>query len=125
MSIISLNETHLCKETGLFPSMLGLGSEYSIFRYDRNTIGGGVALILKTSLKPVAVAVPPSIEVVAVKVSLPIPVVIVAVYRPPTQSMSYFSKKIIRDIDSSQKCTGMSCWGLKQRHIVVQKQDML
>ena len=55
---------------------------------------GCVALILKTSLKPVAVAVPPSIEVVAVKVSLPIPIVIVAVYRPPTQSMSYFSKKI-------------------------------
>ena len=88
--IISINETHLSRNDKLFPSMLGLETNYNVFRFDRNKLGGGVALLVKSNLQPVELSVSTDIEVVAVQISCPSPVVVVSIYRPPAMNMGLF-----------------------------------
>ena len=49
-NIVSINETHLSEDDRLDPSMLGLNRDFSVFRYDRDGAGGGVAVFVKQML---------------------------------------------------------------------------
>ena len=66
--IICLNETHLAEHDPLNPQMMTIMSDVSVFRYDRNHSGGGVALIVNNKLNPIFITVDLSIELVAVKI---------------------------------------------------------
>ena len=57
-------------------------------------MGGGVALILKKSLKPVHIHIPTGLELLAVQISQPMHLLIITVYRPPTQPTEYFTREI-------------------------------
>ena len=70
--------------------MLGLVDEYVVFCVDRLKNGGGVALIVKSSLHPVQIPLPRDIEIVAVQISLPEPMIIVSVYMPPVMGVPSF-----------------------------------
>ena len=51
-NIISINETHLSRDNALSVEMINLSEEMEIFRNDRNTFGGGVALIVNKKFHP-------------------------------------------------------------------------
>ena len=89
-AVISLNETHLTDKANLLPLMHQLVDEYVIFHVDRLKNGGGVALIVKSSLCPVQIPLPWDIEIVAVQISLPEAMIIVSVYRPPVMGVPSF-----------------------------------
>ena len=92
--IISLNETHLLKNVKLLPSMLGLKEEYCVFRHDRDKLGGGIALVIKSSLLPTKINICSRIEVVAVHITLPEPATVISVYRPPTTPIPWFARQL-------------------------------
>ena len=66
--IICLNETHLAEHDLLNPQMMNIISDVSVFHYDHNHSGGGVALIVNNKLNPIAITVDLSIELVEVKI---------------------------------------------------------
>ena len=94
VDVVSLNETRLTDCAELSPVMLGLNRDYTVFRCDRNRTGGGVALILKKSLKPVQIHISSGLELLAVQISQPMHLLIITVYRPPTQPTEYFTREI-------------------------------
>ena len=88
--VISFNETHLSPSDNFTPSLLGLPNDYVIFRMDRNSSGGGVALVVRNCLEPTHLPTHISTEIVAVQIANPVQMVIISVYRPPTFNMSTF-----------------------------------
>ena len=91
-NIVSINETHLTKNDSLEPSMLGLSQNFSVFRQDRDSTGGGVALFVNKTLNPTPVKIHLPIEAVAVRIHSPLPMIFLSVYRPPVTSMKIFSQ---------------------------------
>ena len=89
-NIVSINETHLSENDRLDPSMLGLNRDFSIFRYDRDGTGGGVAVFVKQMFNPTRLDIHLPIEAVAIKIHNPTPIVFLSIYRPPITPMKYF-----------------------------------
>ena len=93
-NIVSINETHLSENDRLDPSMLGLNRDFSIFRYDRDGTGGGVAVFVKQMFNLTRLDIHLPIEAVAVKIHNPTPIIFLSVYRPPITAMKIFSERL-------------------------------
>ena len=90
-NIVSINETHLSKDDRLDASMLGLNRGFSVFRYDRDGAGGGVAVFVEQMFHPARLGIHLPIEAVAVKIHNPTPIIFLSIYRPPITPMKIFS----------------------------------
>ena len=82
--IISFNETHLGTSDMLNTKMPGLEKDVSLFLYDHNSHGGGVALVIHNKLQPTRININTDIELVVAKISYPTEMYIISVYRSPT-----------------------------------------
>lgn len=92
--IILLTETWLSSEISDSCFLL---PNYSIFRFDRPTRAGGVAILTHSSISFKNVLIPnifSSVEVCAVDVQLSIPVRLVCVYRAPNTDLAYLNSLI-------------------------------
>ena len=69
-------------------------TDFSIFRYDRDGTGGGVAVFVKQMFNPTRLDIHLPIEAVAVKIHNPTPIVFLSVYRPPITRMKIFSEQL-------------------------------
>ena len=65
--VISFNETHLGTSDMLITKMLGLEKDVSIFCHDRNSHGGGVALVIHNKLQLTRININTDIELVVAK----------------------------------------------------------
>ena len=107
VDVISFNETHLSKQECLSGTMPGTKDDYSVFRRDRDGVGGGVALFVKSACLPLPIPLNTSLEVVAVKLSHPVDMTIVSVYRPPTTNLKHFTDEmcaVIANIHDKKIC---------------------
>ena len=91
-NIVSINETHLSEHDRLEPSMLHVNTDFSVFRYDRDETGGGVAVFVRQVFNPRRLDIDLAIEAVAVKIHNPKPIIFLSVYRPPITPMKIFSE---------------------------------
>ena len=64
--------------------MPGLKKDVSIFWHDRNSRGGGVALVIHNKLQLTRININKDIELVVAKISYPTEMYIMSVYRSPT-----------------------------------------
>ena len=92
--IISFNETQLGTSDMLNTKMLGLEKDVSIFRHDRNSHGGGVALVIH-KLQLTRININTDIELVA-KISYPTEMYIMSVYRSPAYHICNFAKTMTK-----------------------------
>ena len=107
VDVISFNETHLSKQECLSGTMLGTKDDYSVFCRDRDGVGGGVALFVKSTCLPLPIPLNTSLEVVAVKLLHPVDMTIVSVYRPPTTNLKHFTDEmcaVIANIHDKKIC---------------------
>ena len=70
--IIALNETQLGHSDTLTPHMIGISQDRFIVHCDHNNRGGGVALIIKTNLKPKHIRINTILDILVVEISEPI-----------------------------------------------------
>ena len=91
---IYINETHLSKNDCLEPSMLDLGQDMEIYRKDRNSCGGGVAVLINKKLNPQQIYIETTCELVSLKFCAPEEIVLICVYRPPSTSICSFTKEM-------------------------------
>ena len=66
--IIALNETHLQHTDTLTPNTIGLSQDRLIVCCDRNTRGGGVALVINRNLNPKHIRMETILEIVVVQI---------------------------------------------------------
>ena len=66
-----------------------LPANFSIFRKDRGTRGGGVLIAVDASIPCSVVSSPSNLEVITVKIGLNTPILLCTVYVPPNSSDSY------------------------------------
>ena len=76
--IIALNETHLQHSDTLTPHIIGVSQDRFIVCYDCNNRGGGVALIIKTNLKPKHIRINTILEILVVEISEPICMIVIS-----------------------------------------------
>ena len=88
--IIGLNETHLQHTDTLTPSTIGLSQDRLIVHCDRNTRGGGVALVINRNLNPKHIRMETILEIVVVQVHVPMQIIVISVYRPPSTPLDVF-----------------------------------
>ena len=96
--IIALNETHLGHGDTLTPHMIGISKDRFIVCCDCNNRGGGVALIIKTNLKPKHIRISTILEILVVEISEPIPMIVISLYRPPSTPIDVFMKNMLHII---------------------------
>ena len=91
--ICCFTETHLAKNSPLvvesFPS-----DHFQVFRKDRNSEGGGVAIFVHKNCCPFEIPVVCNIELVAVHITKPFQMVVLCVYRPPSLGLVTFANQI-------------------------------
>ena len=78
--VICINETHLSKNDSLEPTMLDLAQDTQIYRKDRNSYGGGVAILIHKKLNPQQIYIETTCELVALKFCAPQEIVLICVY---------------------------------------------
>ena len=97
-NIISINETHLSIDDVLSAKMMHLSEEMEIFHNDRNTSGGGVALIVNKKFNPVHINIDTCCEVCAVMIHCTIEIILISVYRPLSTSICEFTEEMSKVI---------------------------
>ena len=100
--IIALNETHLGHTDTLTPQMIGVSQDRFIVRCDCNNKGGGVALIVKTNLKPKHIRINTILEFLVVEISEPIQMIVISLYRPPSTPLDMFINNMLHIITQFQ-----------------------
>ena len=100
--IIALNETHLGHGDTLTPHMIGISKDRFIVHCDCNNRGGGVALIIKTNLKPKHIRINTILEILVVEISEPIHMIVISLYRPPSTPINVFMKNMLHIITQCQ-----------------------
>ena len=86
-----MNETCLGLTDTLTPQMIGVSQDRFIFHCDPNNKGGGVALIIKTNLKPKHIRINTSLEIH-----------VVSLYRPPSTPLDMFINNMLYIITQFQ-----------------------
>ena len=105
--IISLNKTHLGHSDTLTPDLMGINKDMLIVHCDHNNRGGGVALIVNTTLHPKQIRMNTILEIVVVQISEPIQIIFISVYRPPSTPIDMFLNlmlEIIAQFQHVQTC---------------------
>ena len=100
--IIALNETHLGQTATLTPQMIGISQDRFIVRCDHNNKGDGVALIIKTNLKPKHIRINTILEILVVEINEPIHMIVISLYRPPSTPLDMFINNILHIITQLQ-----------------------
>ena len=100
--IIALNETHLGHTDTLTPQMIGVSQDRFIVHCDCNNKGGGVALIIKTNLKPKHIRINTILEILVVEISEPIHMIVISLYRPPSTPLDMFINNMLHIITQFQ-----------------------
>ena len=100
--IIALNETHLGHRDTLTPQMIGVSQDRFIVHCDCNNKGGGVALIIKTNLKPKHIRINTILEILVVEISEPIHMIVISLYRPPSTPRDVFINNMLHIITQFQ-----------------------
>ena len=88
--IIALNETHLQHTDILTPNTIGLSEDRLIVHCDRNTRGGGIALVINRNLNPKHFRMETILEIVVVQIHVPMQIIVISVYRPPSTPLDVF-----------------------------------
>ena len=73
-----------------------------IVHCDHNNRGGGVALIVNTSLNPKQIRMNTILEIVVVEISEPIEMIVISVYRPPSAPIDVFMNHMLEIIAQFQ-----------------------
>ena len=105
--IISINETHLSTSDYLDSKMLNLGEDMQIYRKDRDSNGGGVALLIHKKLNPERICIQTTCELVSVSIHAPQEIVLICVYQPPSTSICSFTKEmneVIKLFEGTELC---------------------
>ena len=100
--IIALNETQLGHSDTLTPHMIGVSQDRFIVHCDHNNRGGGVALIIKTNLKPKHIRINTILEILVVEISEPIHMIVISLYRPPSTPIDVFMNNMLHIITQFQ-----------------------
>ena len=74
--------------------MLDLAQDTEIYRKDRNSYGGGVAVLIHKKLNPQQIYIETTCELVALKFCAPEEIELICVYRPPSTSICSFTKEM-------------------------------
>ena len=98
VDIIALNETHLGHSDTLTPHMIGISQDRFIVHCDCNNRGSGVALIIKTNLKPKHIRINTILEILVVEISEPIHMIVISLYRPPSTPIDVFMNNMLHII---------------------------
>ena len=94
LNIISINETHLSSRDVMSAEMMNLSDEMQMFRNDRNTFGGGVALIVNKKFHPQHIHIDTCYEICCVLIKYTTEIVLISVYRPPSTSICEFTNEL-------------------------------
>ena len=97
-----MNETHLGHTDRLTPQMIGVSQDRFIVHCDHNNKGGGVALIIKTNLKPKHIRINTILEILVVEISEPIHMIVISLYRPPSTPLDMFINNMLHIITQFQ-----------------------
>lgn len=92
LSIVAVTETWLASH--ILDHEL-LPSDYTIYRTDRSSLGGGVMLAIHNSIPTKKLSSPPSLEVVTVELQLKIPVTLCLIYNPPPPITQIYSRTLM------------------------------
>ena len=74
--------------------MMNLSEEMEIFHNDRNTFGGGVALIVNRKFHPQCIHIDTYYEICCVMINYTTEIVLISVYRPPSISICQFTNEL-------------------------------
>ena len=97
-----MNETQLGHSDTLTPYMIGVSQDRFIVCCDHNNRGGGVALIIKTNLKPKHIRINTVLEILVVEISEPIHMIVISLYRPPSTPIDVFMNNMLHIITQFQ-----------------------
>ena len=100
--IIALNETQLGHSDTLTPHIIGISQDRFIVHCDHNNRGGGVALIIKTNLKPKHIRINTILEILVVEISEPIHMIVISLYRPSSTPIDVFMNNMLHIITQVQ-----------------------
>ena len=82
--------------------MIGLGQDRFIVHCDHINRGGGVALMINTSLNPKHIRMNTILEIVVVQISKPMQMIVISVYRPPSTPIDVFINRMLEIIAQFQ-----------------------
>ena len=85
---------HLGHSEKLTLDMIDKSTDMFIAHCDCNNKGGGVALIVNTSLNPKQIRMNTILEIVVVEISEPIQMIMISVYRPPSTPIDVFMNHV-------------------------------
>ena len=78
--------------------MIGVSQDRFIVCCDCNNRGGGVALIIKTNLKPKHIRINTILEILVVEISEPIHMIVILLYRPLSTPIHVYMNKMLHII---------------------------
>ena len=93
---------HLGHSDTLTLDMIDISTDMFIAHCDCNNKGGGVALIVNTSLNPKQIRMNTILEIVLAELSEPIQMTVISVYRPPSTPIDVFMNHMLEIIAQLQ-----------------------
>jgi len=85
--VIGLTETWF--SNNIFDNEI-LPSNYSLFRHDRQSRGGGVLIAVNNKISCQKLTSPVNLELICIRLNLPNPVTVCIVYIPPNITLTYY-----------------------------------
>ena len=82
--------------------MVVISQDRFIICCDPNNRGGGVALLIKTGLKPKHIRINTILEIPVVEISEPIHMIVISLYRPPSTPIDVFMNNMLHIITQFQ-----------------------